>query len=162
MAIRSWFGHQWTGRFVFHLRKPALGVRYGEFQVGDNKRPLLVDMEASKIDIEYVDEEHMAIPFMHTMESPFESGKIQMHYHKQCSSHGIHSCSIVCDMSAQLLLNTVYYGEEPALMDNFDRIADQSNFSFCLSCPVSLNPFTVNVTGMKSVDCLSFIPKDRG
>lgn len=69
MIVRAWFGPDWGGRFLIQRHKTMFAGK-GEFAVSFTKPPLLQELDAHPaLGIEYIDEMHMALPFMHTGEA---------------------------------------------------------------------------------------------
>jgi hypothetical protein len=169
LTIRSWFGLAWQGRFIVHLNKNGLSERGAFTRSVDEGKPrllqLLGELDASQID--YIDEEHMAFPLLHTMEYALNSGLFGQHWHKQCNLNGIHSCSPVADMAAYQLLNIA----RPRMVANIlqrssvhrwgDKDTRDIPFQFCLDCPKALVPFSIRHDFLNSAICLPFIPKER-
>lgn len=159
MIVKSWFGPNWAGRFFVQRQKPVFGTK-GAFTMDLSKPPLLQELDAHPgLGIEYIDEIHMAVPFMHTMESRFEEGKMSQHYHRRCSEGHVHSCSEVCDMAAQQLIRLLLPASSQ-IMSVPNLQAVPSNFSFCLDCPAHLVPFTIKPKGLAEAVCLDHVPKD--
>lgn len=169
LIIRSWFGLGWKGKFIVHLAKHSLLLKNAFSRSVSEEKPRLVALleELDVAQVDYIDEEHMAFPMLHTMESALDSGYIGVHWHRQCNENGMHSCSHVSDMAAHQLLNVARLRAASSAKTNrgehdywgSNRTLD-TPFQFCMSCPSNLVPFTIRPNFLNAAVCLPFIPKD--
>lgn len=171
VVVRSWFPATWAGRFLIQPQKPYYGAR-GEFGLEYKKPKLLLALEAYRASspgyplVEYVDEYHLATPFMHTGEFGFKAGFFYVHYHRKrlendpaCPQDSIHACSYVGDMAAQQLLHVALGGIR--LRANSSRSPEAQQFAFCLECPTTYTPFKIQPQAIDMAKCFSHMPKDR-
>ena len=161
-VMRAWLGPDWRGRFVVHYQKPCLAA---DMCVERNMAawagwlaPTAGWIETHpRSGMEYADETAMAAGMMHDNELNITTGASQ-HYHRQCNHRGMHSCCVVCDMAVQQVLNLLLHDPRPMLMPNraFPTEAGGGALRFCLRCPKTLVPFTVDPT-FQDVTCFPFL-----
>jgi hypothetical protein len=129
-VIRSWFGDEWKGRFICADSKPEFALSPSSFELNYKPTALADDLQRRPSpNIAYVDEIHMAIPFMHTMEYKMGEGRGGQHFHHQCAVGNMHSCSAVCNMAAQQLLHAVFLGAPLPSAPPRKAEADSTDFS---------------------------------
>ena len=85
-----------------------------------------------------------------------------LHFHRRCHDHGQHSCSVVCDMAAQQLLNALFHSPRPyrrvaAGMRQKPYTYGAGSMRFCARCPVAPGPLAI-VPDFKSVPCFDHLP----
>lgn len=155
-TLKSWLGESFRGRFIVSIQKPRFATKLS-FEAPEilKNESLLTDLG-----IEYIDEIHHALPMWPSMEGePMLASKSNTaHYHQSCNMLDIHVCTIASVISYQLLLNAVL-GHK--VFTQSTRYVDQTHsteFSFCLSCPKQLLPFTVNISRIQEPLCYKQIP----
>ena len=165
-AIRSFFGLGWTGRLMVHRVKSCASsviCRITHSMAGEEPDTW---RELERLGgkwgggIEAVDETHLSIPMIHDQEQNMWEGT-SLHFHRRCDDHGQHSCSVVCDMVVQQLLNAFLHSPRPYLRGGArgrqSSFTDASKMRFCLRCPKELVPFTIG-PDFHDVPCYDFLP----
>lgn len=149
-VMRSWLGTAWKGKLIITPEKPNFGSKiWPDQNLSDEIR------RNGKMDIDIVDEFHLALPMWHTMEGePFMNpGRAANHYHQSCTLRNLHVCTIASEVSMQMLLSFMH--EWPV---GYQEKEDSPEFQFCLSCPDDLVPFTIDYRRIFDNRCFDFIP----
>lgn len=158
--VKSWLGQHWKGSFLVSWSKTVTFApeRY-------HKPPLYAWIERDRLlGFDYVDESNLAAPAMHDTENPLTERHWSTHYHRKCArGQDMHVCSVVCDATAQQLLHMAYARDQGGGLkrhNNATRIhAASQPIKFCLNCPPSLVPFTINPwRKMQNTTCHAFVP----
>ena len=151
-TLKSWLGESFRGRFIVTIQKPRFATPLS-FEAPDI---LKNESLLTELGIEYIDELHHALPMWPSMEGePMLASKSNTaHYHQSCNMLDIHVCTIASEISYQLLLNAVF--GHSWHVDQ--QTAQSTDFSFCLSCPKQLLPFTVNISRIQKPLCYQYIP----
>jgi hypothetical protein len=162
--FKSWLGPDWTDRFIVHEVKAcaSLAICGERLRLGlSGRRPAHWDEFEKRphLELEAIDEVHMTIPFMHDQEQRMWEGT-SLHFHRRCDDAGQHSCSVICDMAAQQLLNVVFNSQKPYRRDSSPRTTPNTGdggYRLCLRCPVELVPFTI-IPHFHGVTCMDHLP----
>ena len=133
-TVAAWFGDAWTGRLV---AVPRLRDPWAELYL----QPLKDSVPASgDARVEADDWQGVDLPFLHDLELP-PTTRYTPHYHRACDEHGRHVCSVVTDMTAQIVLNIALSGGVGGAARHApDGATPKPGFTFCLKCPARASP----------------------
>lgn len=163
--IRSWLGSTWAGKFVVSISKTI------EVSPRRYTKPKLFEWleNHDESGIDYFDETNMAAAALHDMEynvSHPHWSRWSFHYHRRCNQGGMHSCSVVCDATAQQILNFALRHQKLTRRGPKTQSTKAgrhqlmtSPMKFCLNCPRSLVPYTIkDWLNHEETVCHDFVP----